>query len=101
MAYSVAAPIKQKIRPAFIVKKLEGKVQRQMITFDSKKQKHSTMVEVDAGFLVKFRAGHSIRVFTQDDLTRLGFDQTVPLLNDEGDVVGELDNDVITEDEVA
>lgn len=91
----IAAPDVPKIRPAFTVKKLDGKVKREILGFDSKGKKTVTVTEVDAGWLVKFPKGHSIRVYTEKDLKRLGFDRTIPLVNDDGDVVGMLPNDIL------
>lgn len=93
MAYSVAAPEQRKIKPAFIVKKLEGTRTENIITFDAKGKRQMKTVEVDAGYLVKFpHRGHSIRVKTDAELARLGFDQTIPLLDQDGEPVGEIDN---------
>lgn len=94
--YSVALPPEKVIKPAFIVKKLEGTREQEIISFDAKKGKLVTKVEVDAGYLVKFpHKGHSIRVANEKELARLGFDQTVPLLNGEGDVMGEIENGIM------
>lgn len=46
-------------------------------------------VEVPYGFNVYFPAGHSIRVRTDEELRRLGFDSPAELIDEEtGDVVG-------------
>lgn len=93
--YHVEKPTERKIKPAFIVKELAGKTTRVLYEFDAKGKKQSKNIEVPAGYLVKFpHKGHSIRVATKEDLARLGFDQTVPLLNAEGETVGELDVDL-------
>lgn len=93
--YRVAAPQKQRIRPAFLVKKLEGKRTQTIYTFDAKGKKQARDIEVDAGYLVKFPIrGHSIRVANEAELKRLGFDQTIPLLDNEGDAVGAIPNAV-------
>lgn len=94
MSVSIAAPEVQKIRPAFMVEKLEGKVSRDVITFDQKGKKVVSKVDVDAGYLVTFPKGHSIRVYDNAELQRLGFDRTIPLINEEGDEVGTIPNTV-------
>lgn len=87
-AYQVAAPAKPQIKPAFLVKKLEGKRVEKLLTFDAKGKRMEKEVEVDAGYLVKFPTkGHSIRVANEAELKRLGFDQTIPMLNEDGDAV--------------
>lgn len=93
----VAAPIKQRIRPAFTVRKLEGKVQRKVLGFDPKGKKTEQTVEVDAGYLVTLAKGHSIRVYSDKDMHRLGFDRSIPLVDMEhdGEVVGEIPNPVM------
>lgn len=88
----VAIPDKPRIRPAFTVKKLDGKASREILSFDKSGKKVVNTVEEDAGYLVKFPKGHSIRVRSDADMKRLGFDRTVPLINDEGDVVGGVPN---------
>lgn len=95
MAYLVEAPPEKKVKPAFIVKELSGTVTRTIFTFDAKGQKQSKTVEVPAGYMVKFpHKGHSICVASKEELIRLGFDRTVPLLNAEGEAVGEVDLDL-------
>lgn len=95
---SVAAPPKQQIVPAFVVRKLEGTVERPLIQFDKEGRKHEKMVKVDAGYLVSFPAkGHSIRVKDAAELKRLKFDQTVPLVDagaDHDDVLGYMPNNI-------
>lgn len=79
----IAAPQKMRIVPAFMVQKLEGKYTRTLIQFDKEGKKHDKQVEVDAGYLVSFpMKGHSIRVKDAKELERLGFDQTIPLVDD-------------------
>lgn len=87
----MAAPAQKKYVPAFVVEKLDGQIERQLITFDEKGKKHIKTVKVDAGYLVKFPPkgrgdkGHSIRVGTAEELARLGFDQTIPIVDMDGD----------------
>lgn len=91
----VAVPEQPKIRPAFSVRKLEGKAKREIISLDPTTGKRTVKtVEVDAGYLVTMYKGHSIRVWDEANLHRLGFDRTIPLVNPEGDVVGEMPNNV-------
>lgn len=96
MAIHVASPQKQKIVPAFVVKELEGKVKRVIHGWDGKGEKTEKVVEEPAGFLVTFPVkGHSIRVSSVKELERLGFDQTIPLVDansDDDDPVGEIPN---------
>lgn len=99
--FSVARPLKEQYRPAFTVKKLDGKRTEELITWDNKGQKQVKLVEVDAGYMVYMRNGHSIRVRDEANLKRLGFDQTIPLVDDEGESVAEIPNLIITEPEDA
>lgn len=98
MATMIARPNGPKYVPAFVVKKLEGKVSRTMITTDSKGNRQEKVVEVDAGYMVSFPAkGHSIRVRDAKDLKRLGFDKTIPLVDqntDDDDTFGEIPNSI-------
>lgn len=95
MTYLVEAPPERKIKPAFVVRKLEGTRQQTIFEYDAKKKKVAKTVEVPAGYLVEFpHRGHSIRVGSEKELARLGFDRTTPLLNSEGEAVGEIDLDV-------
>lgn len=93
----VAIPSQKRIRPAFTVKKLEGQIERTVLGFDQKGKKVSNTVKVDAGYLVSFPKGHSIRVLTDEAMHRLGFDRSIPLvdLENDGMVVGEIDNPVM------
>lgn len=97
MSVRIAEPNRPRIVPAFVVKKLEGKHKREMITFDSKGKRKVEVVEEPAGYLVSFPVkGHSIRVRNDADLKRLGFDRTIPLVdaNSEDDsILGELPNE--------
>jgi hypothetical protein len=95
----IAAPNQRRIVPAFTVRKLEGKVERPLIRFDAKGKKYTEMVKADAGYLVTFPTkGHSIRVKDAEELKRLGFDKTIPLVEDgtdNDDVVGYVPNSVV------
>jgi hypothetical protein len=91
----VAAPEQPRIRPAFTVQKLEGKVSRTIYDTDPKTGKRTERsVEFDAGYLVTMYKGHSIRVLDDKHLKRLGFDKTIPLINNDGDEVGSIPNPV-------
>ncbi|MBU2051510.1 MAG: hypothetical protein KKH61_21375 [Gammaproteobacteria bacterium] len=92
----VAAPAKHRVRPAFTVQKLSGQIDRTIHSFDQKGKKTSTTVKVDAGYMVTLGRGHSIRVLTDEDMHRLGFDQNIPLIDFErdGEVVGALPNPI-------
>lgn len=98
MTTRIAAPNRPRVVPAFMVQKLEGQVERTMIVFDKEGRKMEKTVKVDAGYLVSFPTkGHSIRVKDANELKRLGFDKTIPLVDDNADnddVVGELTNPV-------
>lgn len=92
----VAAPAKHRIRPAFTVQKLNGKIKQTVLSFDQKGKRTETVVDVDAGYMVTLARGHSIRVLTDKEMQRLGFDRNIPLIDFErdGEVVGELPNPV-------
>lgn len=94
----IAQPTQRKIVPAFVVQKLDGEVERTIIGKDSKGARKETTVKVPAGYLVSFPTkGHSIRVLTEAALKRLGFDQTIPLVDagsDNDDILGEMPNAV-------
>ena len=94
MTMQIAAPERPKVRPAFMVEKLEGKISREVINFDAKGKKVVSLVDVDAGYLVKFPKGHSIRVLDDAELHRLGFDRTIPLIDDDGEQVGTIPNHI-------
>lgn len=98
MNMQIAAPQRRKIVPAFTVQKLEGKVERTLIKFDAKGKRYEDIVKVDAGYLVSFPTkGHSIRVKDAAELKRLGFDQTIPLVdanNDEDEIEGYIPNSI-------
>ena len=100
----IAAPDAPKIVPAFVVRKLEGKVEHTLITYrpdpDDRERniREEKVVMEDAGFLVSFPIKRaSIRVRTEQELKWLGFDQTIELVSeDENDdrVHGYADNPV-------
>lgn len=66
----------QDIKPRFEVERLEGKRTETRHSRDNDKGVNvSEEVEVDAGFMVYFPNGNSIRVADEEELRRLGFDQ--------------------------
>jgi len=98
MSTRIAAPSTPRIVPAFVVKELEGEVEREMILFDAKGKKYTKKTKQPAGYIVSFPTkGHSIRVRNMDELKRLNFDRTIPLVDaqsDDDDVLGEIPNHV-------
>lgn len=98
MTVRIAAPARQRFVPAFMVQKLDGVIEREVIKFDTKGKKRVELVKEPAGYLVKFPSkGHSIRVRSDAELKRLGFDQTIPLVDDgsdNDDVVGSIPNSI-------
>lgn len=99
----MAVPNQPNVKPAFTVQKLDGKVSRRIHAFDKKENKiKSKLVDEDAGFLVTFAKGHSIRCRSMDHLRTVGANLTmVPLVDTEtGEVRGAIPNDVaVNEDE--
>jgi hypothetical protein len=92
----VSAPERAKIRPAFMVQRLEGSRKREVIFLDPKTHKRDTkVVDEPAGYLVTMMNGNSIRVRNDEELARLGFDQTIDLINEDGESVGEIDNAIM------
>lgn len=92
----VAAPPKKSVQPAFTVEKLAGKRKRSFILLGKDKDGNPTRRiderEVDAGYMVKCMKGHSVHIWTKKDLKRLELDNTIPLVNEEGDEVGQVPN---------
>ncbi len=99
MSVRVAQPQRRQIVPAFTVEKLSGDVERTIIGKDENDERIEKKVKVPAGYLVKFPTkGHSIRIGTDKELKRLGFDKTIPLVDansDNDDIEGEIPNDVL------
>lgn len=86
MAQRMAAPNRPKYKPAFTVEKLDGKRDHTLIVYNGKGEKEEKLVKEDAGFLVRFPIkGASMRVRDEKELKRLGFDQTIPVINEDGD----------------
>jgi predicted RNA-binding protein len=96
-----AMPIMENVRPAFTVRKIEQDMPHKVNIFDkeSNKIKSKTIME-PGGFLVTFRKGHSIRVRNELELKRLGANvRLIPLMDDEGEVKGMVQNIELAEDE--
>lgn len=100
----VSAPSKPKIVPAFVVRKLEGKVPHTIIKYqkldgEDQPTRQEITVQEDAGWLVMFpvKGNASMRVRTEKELERLGFDQTIELISeadDNDEVLGYMPNPV-------
>lgn len=90
-AVRVAAPQQRKVRPAFMVQQLTGEKVVTLHSFNEKGKRIAIEKKEPAGYLVKFSKGHSIRVRNDADMARLGFDQTIDLV-DGDDVVGQIPN---------
>ena len=83
------------IRPRYEVHKLDGKVERTITkqNVDDKDKPtggfYTETIEEDAGWMVYFPTGSSIRIRTQAEMERLGFDKPPELVDmDSGDIVG-------------
>tara|TARA_R100000008_G_C3579695_1_gene167628 strand:+ start:249 stop:608 length:360 start_codon:yes stop_codon:yes gene_type:complete len=83
------------IRPRYEVHKLDGEVDHEVFKMrvddDGKPAGgfESEIVKEDAGWMVYFPSGASIRVRTKEELKRLGFDKSADLVDmDSGDIVG-------------
>lgn len=72
--------MEQNVQPKFEVEVLEGKVDRVMTSFEDGQLKTET-IEEDAGYMVYFPQGHSIRVRNYTELKRMGL-HTAPGLVD-------------------
>lgn len=72
--------MEQNVQPKFEVEVLEGKVERTMTSFEDGVLK-TKVVEEEAGYMVYFPQGHSIRVRNYTELKRMGL-HTAPGLVD-------------------
>jgi len=90
----MAAPSRVQARPAFIVEKLPGMREQKVIKILPDGKRKETLVEVDAGYLVTISKGDSVRIGTLAELHRLGLDDVVPMVDDDGEVQGYLENPV-------
>lgn len=99
MQVHVARAPQQQHTPAFVVQKLAGTRTKPIVSKNPETNQLETKIAtVDAGYLVKFPKGHSIRCEDLDHLNRLGFgpNNTVPLVDNYGDVVGTANNVIET-----
>ena len=79
------------IKPQYIVQKLDGKRKRTIASPTEKGGFDYNEIEEPAGYMVFFPSGSSIRVRTDDELQRLGFDSPANLVDMEsGEIVGSM-----------
>ena len=77
------------LKPRYEVERLEGTRQREIIKVGKNGEFVKSMVEEPAGFMVYFPSGSSIRVRTEEELRRRGFDVPAPIVDmDTGEVLG-------------
>ena len=78
------------LKRRYEVEKLEGTVMREVIEISKKDGSFvKSMVEEPAGFMVYFPSGASVRVRTEEELKKQGFDVPAPVVDMEtGEVVG-------------
>ena len=91
----IAVQQQNRIKPAFTVKKLHGTVDHKIHAFDKENNKIvEKVVQEDAGYLVKFARGHSIRCRDEAHLKRIGAGlRMVPLVDTEtGEIKGVIEN---------
>lgn len=81
--------LQQRISPRYEVEKLQGTVERTMLTRNAETGINEEFTkEVPAGYMVYMAAGHSIHVWDEEELKRLGFDKPPELIDEDGEVVG-------------
>lgn len=93
----IAAQPETKARPAFTVKKLQGTVPHTVHIFDKKENKiKSKVIQEDAGYLVTFAKGHSVRARDLEHLRQMGAGmRMIPVVDQEtGEVKGHVPNKV-------
>jgi hypothetical protein len=79
----------QRITPRYEVEQLPGTVERTLLVRNAETGINEEVVkEVPAGYMVYMSAGHSIHVWDDAELKRLGFDKPPELIDEDGDVVG-------------
>ena len=84
--------MQQNLKPKFETHKLDG-TKKKSIAKPLKDENGKSLggfefeeIEVDAGWMVYFPSGSSIHVWTEKELTRLGFNRDAPLVDmDSGD----------------
>ena len=79
--------MQQNIKPQYIVQKLEGKRKHTIASPSDKGGFDYKEIEEPAGYMVFFPSGSSIRVRTDDELKRLGFDSPANLVDMESGLV--------------
>ena len=72
--------MQQAIQPQFEVEVLKGKEKVTRVFFEDGARKE-VVEEVPKGWMVYFPAGHSIRVRSQKEMNRMGFDQSPTMLD--------------------
>lgn len=77
----------QQVRPRYEVEKLEGTQKVKRIKRSDEGINEEYTEEVDAGYMVYFPAGHSVRM-SAEELHRHGFDEPAELIDEDGEVVG-------------
>lgn len=82
--------IQQAVKPRYEVhdRRQEVTVEKRIVREGGRNVE--TQVEVPYGFDVFFPAGHSIRVRDEQELHRLGFDQPAELIDEDGEIVGQV-----------
>lgn len=93
----IAAVPESKMKPAFTVTKLPGEREKVMRIFDKTENKiKSKSIMVDAGFLVTFARGHSIRCDDLEHVRAVGAGmELVPVLDEEGELKGHVLNEAV------
>lgn len=97
----IGVPQEKRLKPAFTVKKLEGTRPHRVHIFDKNDHKiKSKVVQEDAGYLVTTYKGNSIRCRDEAHLRQIGAGvRLIPLLDDQGDPVGTIQNMMALDDE--
>lgn len=78
------------LKRRYEVEKLEGTVQREIIEISKKDGSFvKKMITEPAGFMVYFPSGASVRIRTEEELTRQGYDKPSPIVDmGTGEVMG-------------
>jgi hypothetical protein len=79
--------MQQNVKPRYEVERVDDTVTETHIMREDGRNVEKK-VEVPYGYNVYFAAGHSIRVRTDAELKRLGYDQPPELIDEDGEVVG-------------
>lgn len=82
--------IPQAVKPRYEVHDRRGETTVETHIMREDGRNVEKQVEVPYGFDVFFPAGHSIRVRNEAELHRLGFDQPADLIDEDGEVVGQV-----------